>query len=228
MAISTNKKIFIIVFAVIAAVAAIFIFYEFIFNKPVNPYPIANIPIDQKKQDEAIMQKTASLVAAKDPTQCDSVDKIVNGINYKIVCSNNIYYEMAADNLEYSACEKLIDMSVEDCQRRVMSLKLAKEKSITVCDDVPQSLKLSCFDAHWSFSAVDQKDPAICSKTSAPELNAGCQSNVLFSLVNQKEFVKCAFFTDSEVKSDCENYLKGKEGCVLIKNAMLKNICIRK
>lgn len=174
------------------------------------------------------MKKTASLIRAKDPAQCDLVDKIVNGVNYKTVCRNNIYYNMAADNLDFSACEKLVDMSIEDCQKRVMLLSLSTEQSLAVCDRVPEKLKSSCPDAHWNFSAVTQKDPSLCARTSTPEANLSCQNNVLITLAIQKETnIACSYFSNKTVKEDCENYLKGKDSCVLIKNSLLKSTCLK-
>lgn len=231
MADTTNqtKKILTFFLALLIVFAASFLYFKFVGKSPekpqINP---ADLLAEQKKQDQATMEKTADLVKAKDTAQCDSVDKIVNGVNYKTVCLNNIYYNMSADDLDYSACEKLVDMSIDDCQRRVMLLSLSKQQSLTVCDKVPEKLKSSCPDAYWNFSAVNQKDPSLCVKTSAPETNLGCQNNVLFSLVSQKETaIACSSFSGKTVKEDCENYLKGGDNCALIKNSLLKGACLK-
>ncbi len=225
-----NEKNLLIMFivATVFVFAAVFVYFKFVGKSPEKP-PInpADLSAEQKKQNQATMEKTASLVSAKDPAQCDLVDKMVNGINYKTVCRNNIYYNMSADNLDFSACEKLVDMSVDDCQKRVMLLSLSKEQGLSVCDKVPEKLKSSCPDAYWNFMAISQKDPALCAKTSTPETNLGCQNNVLVYLASQKESINCSFFEEKQVKSDCENYLKGKDSCALIKNSLLKRACLK-
>lgn len=225
-----NKKNLPLMFFVAAIVFASVLLGAWFFIRYQDKLSIspADVSVEKKKADEATMEKTASLVSAKDPAQCDLVDRIVNGVNYKTVCLNNIYYNMSADNLDYSACEKLVDMSVDDCQRRVMLLSISKGQNLDVCDKAPEKLKLSCPDEYWNFMATSKKDPSLCAKTSSNEINSNCQSGVLFSMVSRDAHIVCSSFSDSAAKADCENYLKGNENCALIKNGLLKETCIQK
>jgi hypothetical protein len=224
-----TKRTVIFILLMIIIFSIIFIYIEVIVKNSGKLFPgREDFLNEQKKSDKLTMNKTADLVNSKDPIQCDSVDKIINGVNYKTVCLNNIYYNMSSDNLDYGACEKLVDMSIEDCQKRVMLMSFSKEKDLAVCDKVPEKLKLSCPDAYWNFSAVDQKNPTFCARTSTPEIDLGCQNRVLFSLVMKKESFGCSSFSDSVVKNDCENYLKGNNSCELIKNSFLKDACSQK
>lgn len=218
--------------AIIIVLGMSLIYFKFVFKKPVDliqglNVSTINLKAEQKKADEAIMEKTAALVSAKDPAQCYLVDRTVDGVNYKTVCLNNIYLKLAEEKLDYSACEKLVDTSADVCQRRVMQLIIAKEKNISACESSPEKFKSSCSNAFWNFSAVDQKKPALCVKTSSPETAISCQNNVLISLVNKKITFDCASFPDKQVKSDCENFLKGKDGCISIRNSMIRTVCAR-
>lgn len=177
--------------------------------------------------DRAIVEENFSLPSVKDPAECDSVDKIVNGISYKALCLNNIYYRMIADNPDFSLCGKMVDVPLESCRMTVISFLLAKERKLSTCDNVPETLKSLCLDMYWNFMAVDQKNPAFCANILTPDLNLGCQNNVLLSLAGQKGSLICSSFSDGQIKADCENYLKGKDGCASIQNNLLKNICLR-
>jgi len=228
-----NKKNLTFLLAILIVFSVSFLYFKFVFKKPVslvNLAPGLNVSAidekaEQKKQEQAIIGKTASLISAKDPAQCESVNKTVNGINYKTICLNNIYYHLAADNADFSVCEKIVDVSLETCQKTVISLLLTKEKKLTVCDKVPEKLRLLCADTYWGFVALDQKDPVLCAKTSSADLNLACQNNILLTLANQKESLACSSFADNQIKADCENYLKGKESCASIKNSLLQSIC---
>jgi hypothetical protein len=223
--------------AIIIVLAEFLMYFKFVYIKqeeaPLTPenrsteQEIRNEISEQKKQDQATMEKTASLVLAKDPAQCNLVDRIIDGVNYKTVCLNNIYLSLSEEKLDYGACDKLVGMSIDDCQRRVVLLSFSKEKSSAACDKAPEKFKSSCSDMYINFSAVNEKDPALCVKSSTPKISTSCQNNVLASLASQKETLECFGFVDSQVKSDCGNYLKGKESCVLIKNGILRNICSR-
>jgi hypothetical protein len=216
----------------IVTVAAVLLCVKYLYFDRMNLFsepsgPSADETEQRRRQDQKTMEETADLVKAKDPAKCDDVDKIVNGINYKTVCLNNIYYNMSADNLDFSACEKLVDMSVEDCQRRVMLLSISKEQNLAVCDKVPDILKLSCPDAYWNYMATFRKDPSLCAKTASNEMNSNCQNGVLFSMVSRDAHIECSSFSDPLAKSDCENYLKGKDSCALIKSSILRGSCVQ-
>lgn len=222
-----NKKI---IYAIIG-VAVLLLCFKYIYNNRDVLFSKPDVPsgngIDlQRKLDQETIEKTASFISAEDAAQCDQVDRIVDGINYKTVCLDNIYLSLSEKNLDYDVCAKLINGSVEDCQKRVMLLILSKEKTLGVCDKVPEKLKQFCPDAYWNFMAASERDPSLCGKTSSSQANNDCQNNLLLVLASQKESLKCSSFTDSVVLGDCKNYLEGKEKCRLIDNRQLKKLCL--
>lgn len=204
-------KLFIIAFFLfLLAFSAIFVLvFRELKNKPLSP---PKTPSDQK-----IMEEASLAIRAGDLKSCDSLDQIVDGVNYRTVCRNNIFSDLAEKNLDFKSCQELDNklMMVEDCQRNVMALMIQKEKNLSVCDnaDMPEKYKQSCPDIYWGLTAIEQNNPALCSKITVESGDFSCEQFIFQKAVfseqgGQTNVIDCSLFKNSSVKNDCLNYKK--------------------
>ena len=64
----------------------------------------------------------ANLIKTNDLSQCDKARGIViQGIDYEVVCRNNVAFSLATLNLDITECQKLDDalFPIIDCERAV-------------------------------------------------------------------------------------------------------------
>jgi hypothetical protein len=180
--------------------------------------------------DQAFRDDVAAIIKSGDLAACDSANRILDGVNYRTVCRNNIFWNEAQSNLDFTACEGLDDrlMSVKDCETSVMVGLLRKEKSLSVCNTVPDALKAACPSAYWSLAAVDQDNVTLCRNLpSSTEPN--CERNFLISLsaagASSSIALPCADFTEARLRSEC-GALQEKN-CAAIADPLLKAACFR-
>lgn len=170
-----------------------------------------------------------------DLASCDQFKgQVVNGADYGAVCRNNVYWNEAQKNLDFKACEGLDGtlMSVADCENAVMSGLISKEKTLSVCDTVPDALKAGCPRAYWSFTALDQRNVKLC-RNLASTTEAGCERSYLVLSLRMSGAATastslplvCSEFSDSGLQSDCAS-LQAKK-CAEVSDPMLKSACMQ-
>jgi hypothetical protein len=165
-----------------------------------------------------IESQAAAIIKSGDVSQCSSIDRVVNGVNYETVCKNNIAWDKAQQDLDIAACNDLDGklMSVADCQNSVIDGLVAKAKDFSVCGKFSGPLKNTCENQYWSASAAAKIDPSLCkniiSSSSAASMN--CEYNIILNAPEGAVGAfQCSIFS-GQVKTDCENYQKGNCGSI--------------
>ncbi len=82
-------------------------------------------------------------------------------------------------------------------------LFLRKEKSLAVCDKVPEDFKQGCPNAYWLVAAEESADPRLCDKITSEVGKYNCQEDILFSMLKQNKNVDCKMFSLKSVKDIC-------------------------
>lgn len=198
-----SKKVLIFAAVISFSLIAAVLIYSF-FASPSLPV-ISPMPTPPGLTNQEVMDKTASLIKAGDINACDSVDKMVNGVNYRTVCRDNILEEQAKKNLDFSACDKTSNSSaVKDaCKRNIIGLILKKEGKISACGSVPEEFIQTCKNIYWSNLALEQKNPKPCDNLLPAAAVYSCQSNLMDYLFKRGDKVDCSIFTDKKVKLEC-------------------------
>jgi hypothetical protein len=175
-------------------------------------------------------QAAQAIIQSGDAAKCASVNSVVGGVNYETVCRNNIAWNAAQANLDISACNGLDNklMSIADCQDSVVGKLVAKNKTLTVCDQFAGDLKNVCVSDYWSVLAAAQHDPSQCLHlgASGSQADLSCENNVLLSALSVGTSTpQCSLFNGA-AKTDCTNYAKGN--CQTFAFPLLQNLCLQK
>ncbi len=96
-----SKKVLIFAAVISFSLIAAVLIYSFFAS--LKPPVIPPMPTPPGLTNQEVMDKTASLIKAGDLSACDSVDKMVNGVNYRTVCRDNILEDQAKKNFDFSA-----------------------------------------------------------------------------------------------------------------------------
>lgn len=199
-----TKKVITVVLMVLVliftALVALVVFYPPVKKPPVVAVPSAGLT------DQEIMESTGALIKAGDLNGCDLVDKIVSGVNYRIVCRNNILEDQAKKNMDFSACDKLTTTSaaIDICKINTIGAILKNKGDISACGTVPESLKQTCHNIYWSNLAFEQKNPKPCENLSSSSAIYLCQSNVMDLLFKTGNKVDCSLFSNKTLKTQCQ------------------------
>lgn len=199
---SLGKYLIIIAAALTMVIIAVL---AFSFFYPPTVKPPAAQPTPRIVTDQEVMDMTSALIKAGDLNGCDSVDRMVGGVNYRRVCRNNILTQQANKNMDLGACEKLSDTeaAVEMCKMNVVGLVLKKEGGISACNTMPENLRESCKNIYWNNLAFEQKNPESCKNlTSAIAINS-CQNSLMEFLSKTGSQIDCSFYSDEKVELKC-------------------------
>jgi hypothetical protein len=225
---SKSKKSLIIFGAVVVVVIVIIVAASFSLRQK-NPTQTegGNASV---QANQAVLASAAAIIKSGDAAQCASVNSVANGVNYEVVCRNNIAWNAAQANLDVNACTGLDNkfMSIADCQNSVIAGLMAKEKTLTVCDQFTGALKNSCINDYWFMMARGSGDPSFCKNliSSSSDAFLSCEYNILLSPTSVGTTTpNCSFFTGS-AKTDCVSYLKNN--CQSIVFLPLQQVCQQK
>lgn len=231
---STNnqaKKILIFLLSVFIILSAVFLYFKLIGKTPENlPLNTPDALAEQKRQDKETIEKIASFIKTNDIAQCDSVERVIDGTNYKTVCRNNIFSKRAVENLDFAACGNLDNVlrSISDCKKIVLGLLIEKEGVLSACEKVPPDMESFCPDVYWNFAARGKMDPRLCANISSAAGILNCQNNILSISITENKTVDCSLFTEDSVKTDCLAYKNAKGNCGSIQNPGLQHECEHK
>lgn len=180
-------------------------------------------------------ENTAQLIKAGNFEDCGKIDyKSAEGLDYETVCRNNIALRKSEESLDFAWCEKLDGkmFSIEDCQSRVLFLKLEKENDPEVCDSVQSPiLKSDCLSAFWLKESVSRGDVNLCSQIGESERESLCRRNFsIENLIADKENFICDIF-EGQDKDDCLNFQSFENGnggvvCDLLIDFKLRSSCV--
>jgi len=217
---------FFVAVVVILIVAFLLIFYQ----KPMT-----------KEQEEAWRlgeeRKVAQIVSAGNFDKCRDVKyRGADGIDYKIVCQNNVALKKAEETLDINWCQKLDGklISRDECVRRVIYEMLLKDNNLSVCDKaLDQAAKNECVANYWYLKAIHDHDIAVCKNSPAPEF---CEEFYwLDKLQKDPHSVSCSNIGLPALKNDCllfkkalgeSDWLKKKDLCENITSSIdLQLIC---
>ncbi|MDP3794451.1 MAG: hypothetical protein Q8R13_00785 [bacterium] len=163
----------------------------------------------QAPAEKAIQDGAAAIVEADDLSGCDSLDKNVDGVDYRTVCRNNIFLSRAERNLDFGACQSLdgVLLSIADCEDTVMALLIEREKDPAVCANAPERLKPSCPSMYIRLTAAAERNPRLCETPSFSEEDiVACQYEVLVRVLLQGEQANCESFSRVAPARECARY----------------------
>lgn len=154
--------------------------------------------------------KVAEIIAKGDFAECDNAKGVIDGIDYKKVCVNNIAETLAKKTMDSAYCEKLdgVLASVGDCKLMVATA-VAKQNnySLSPCDNLSAEEQAACRDNILFRKALSMKDIASCDLIQQQLLRSHCSDGVLAQrLIDGDKNVSCGLFSELG-RDDCVRYL---------------------
>ncbi|MBI5733106.1 hypothetical protein HY967_04100 [Candidatus Jorgensenbacteria bacterium] len=194
-------------------------------------------PQDERMWRKGEEQKVAALIKSGSFESCESVNYASSdGIDYKIVCKNNIAVNKAIETLDMLWCGKLDNnlFSIDDCERRVIGQKLAEAPSLSVCNEAPRAaIKSDCETAYWLDKAIRDNNVGACANVEQAN-QASCEEIYWAErLARDSKSIDCSTVVTS-LKVDCEalklarrNPSQAFQYCSRIGNSRLAIACGR-
>lgn len=179
------------------------------------------------KQDSEIISDANNIIESNNITQCSQVNKNIDGVNYKTVCENNIYFNQAISNLDISFCSKLDDklFLINDCINQVIEAKIQQDQNILICDNLEISAKQTCQNIFWQKEASNNIDISKCSNITDEKMKESCRRDILPNILSTNKNFACNSLDDVTKQSDCELFKLNK--CANISDGYLQMACQR-
>lgn len=188
--------------------------------------------------DFEIQEKTFKAVQKNDLSACDSVEgRMVNGVDYGVVCRNNIARAKALTEGNSAYCDLLDNklMSKDVCVKEVLAQKVVKEQSLTVCDGAKtEDQKEVCTLAYWQAKAVEDNNIGLCAQNiKQTNLVSSCEREVFLDAASRGAAgsISCASL-GSPVRENCEAFQIAvsndfsSDKCFFINDNFLRNLCL--
>lgn len=195
-----------------------------------------------KLADSALSPRTRQYVVEKiiqsgNFDECNAAEGLImDGVDYSVVCRNNIASRLAMEKLDMAYCDELDDklMSRDECRRQVISMKvkegLADESA---CRQLASPYNQFCLNEYLTLQATLKGDDDVCNGLEAGGARDRCQEEVLIAkLIADAKSVKCEDVPQS-LKSDCKSYQaalsrrnKDPKQCAIIIDPRLLRGCI--
>lgn len=183
--------------------------------------------------DQSVESRSAQAIKNNDIDACNQLDQVVDGVNYKTVCRNNIALNTALANGDVSQC-KLVDgllVSVADCEFQTIRAKALKKESIAICDEATVLKSREQCRAEFVFAlAMQRNDGSVCNDARDAQSKTDClnayAAERLFD--SRERSADCSLFVGDDVQRDCNLYQdKGFVSCRFFESNLFSQLCAR-
>lgn len=178
----------------------------------------------ERSVEQVVRDRSAQVIKDMDINACDQFDQIVDGVNYRTVCRNNIYWNRAIAEGDFATCDQLdgVLMTAIDCQNQVLQKKIASGGQLAICDTMPVALREQCVFLYWGERA--QQDVSACKNIADQRAVATCEGASLYGAASRGDEPVCSRYTSDLVSADCDAYVKKQ--CNRISDPILQTACL--
>ncbi len=191
------------------------------------------IPVTEK---EEVAQEVSEIVDRGDFEACENIEDE----EYRVICKNNIAFNLAYENLDPEWCLKLDDerMSREGCVQRIILQEALSKDDEKICQKLTNfeysNLIEICVTEFWLEKAAREMDDSLCDNLTEEGVEY-CK----FTVLANSFFSDPGSFSCEEVmnslgtsKKNCELYKQRKLenkvfNCSLLDNFVLSEICAK-
>lgn len=152
-------------------------------------------------------ERVAAIIQAGDPARCaEARGLVIGGVDYEVVCKNNIAQQKALSSLDLTACDNMDGVLFDKttCKKDIIRLQLERTLEKSVCDRVADTdFQQFCLQSYWGKVAVLKRAPSICQNLTVDKLAADCEQGVFLTLLSQDiNSVSCSTLS-GVLRNDC-------------------------
>lgn len=154
-------------------------------------------------------EAVANIIAQGDYDSCGAADGyVMNGLDYGVVCRNNVAYQLAIEKFDERYCDRLDNKlaSVDECRQDVMMTRLSRDNSPATCEQTRfDPLRQQCRSLYFTKAAVENSSIAPCQNLFEDKRTV-CEDGVRLSvLAKQPSNVACSELSVAH-QEDCQKF----------------------
>ena len=225
---------YVILGGVIITIILIFGLFWFLVIKPQYTPPqfkLVNSGLSAKTRQYAVEK----IIQSGNFEECRAAEGLVmDGVDYSVVCRNNIASQQALTKLDMTYCDQLDDklMSRESCRLQVIVEKVRQGASEQSCRDLASPYDKLCHNEYLGQQAIIKSDVSFCERLEDARAREVCRNNVFVGkLLADPAKVSCDDFPAS-LYDDCKFYKdvaagaeKNSRRCTIIDDPRVQTAC---
>lgn len=197
------------------------------------PFRLVNSNLSTKTRQYAVEK----IIQGGNFEECGAAeDLIMDGVDYSVVCRNNIASRLAMEKLDVTYCDELDDklMSREGCRQQIIVEKVRQGADEKACRDFVSPYDQLCRNEYLAQQAIIKSDVSFCERLEGAHARAReiCRNNVFVrKLLADPAKASCDDFSAS-LYDDCKVYkdvVGGKEKnsrrCAIIADPLVQMAC---
>lgn len=178
----------------------------------------------------------AQVIQGGDIARCDRLDRVVDGVNQRTVCRNNIALNLAKEKGDVRYCKDLDDVLVkrDACEQDVLFEKAVQDKDMSVCGGLSDAIvRARCENNYAEAISLQSGDMNACKIISDEGRRQDCMNVYILrtTFTAGKESGNCSTFIGDAIQKDCALYnsflsFKQPVSCFNMQTQIFRNFCL--